>query len=155
MKYFFFLLLIACCTVSCGPDFIFDEDFQLDAAGWTYENDVRFEFNAPDTTDLFTLWLTIDHSTEYAYENVYVKIKTVFPDQPATEQILSLEIADKFGNFQGQCTRDHCLSLIPLQTNLRFKAPGEHAIIIQQNSRVNPLVGINALSVAVERLPSK
>lgn len=155
MKYKYFFIFFLLTLVSCGPDYIFEEDYSVDPAGWTYDQTARFEFNAPDTTEQYNLWLTINHSPEYSYENIYVNIKTEFPAQPTAEQRLSLDIADKFGNWQGDCNRDRCLTLIPLQTNLRFRELGEHALEIVQDTRDEKLEGINVLSLSVEKIKSK
>lgn len=152
-NYFFFFILLL--LVSCGPSYIFEEDITVDPLGWKYDQTARFEFNAPDTIVHYNLWLTINHSTEYSYENIYVNIRTEFPALEPVEQRLSLDIADKFGNWQGDCNRDRCLTVIPLQTDLRFRELGEHALEISQDTRDESLEGIHVLSLSVEKIKSK
>jgi len=150
MRYCYLLVLLF--SLGCGPTYIFDEEIKIAEGGWSYEQPVRFEFNAPDTTNSYTLWLTVNHASDYAYENIYLNIKTEFPAQQATDQRLSLDIANKFGRWEGECNSERCLTLIPLQTKVRFRELGEHALIFTQDSREEQLLGVNALSLSVEKI---
>lgn len=154
MRIIYCFLICAACTVftSCGPNYIFESEIMVEGSAWQNEEPIRFEFDATDLSSSYTLWLTLNHSADYAYENVYVKIRTEFPSQQNNEQVISLDIADKFGRWQGDCDAKRCLTLIPLQTNLRFKELGKHAITFVQETRSNPLEGINALALSIEKL---
>jgi len=118
--------------------------------GWDYAEVIDFKVGAVDTTRLFNIYLDVDHTIDYSYQNLYTKIQTVYPSGEVEEDVVSLELADKSGAWLGRCGNKDCTLRVPLLTNIYFRQEGEHHIRFEQFMRVNPLVGIQALSLSLE-----
>jgi len=148
---FLLLFTIACLYCSCS-NIIFEQKIEIENGAWKYDQPANFQFESPDSSGRYNLILLVDHSTEFAYQNTYVKIKTQFPSGKENTQQLSLNLADKTGRWNGKCGVEECNAAIALQMNTYFNEPGTYGIEIQQDSRVSPLEGINGLSLQIEKV---
>ncbi len=148
LKCLLFFLLLS--IISCGPIIVFEKVVPIENAAWKYNDQVNFEFEAPNLAGKYNLLLTLKHSNEFAYQNTYVKIQTIFPSGKKEEQSLSLNLADKQGKWMGQCSGKSCEATIALQMNTTFTESGKYQIVLTQDSRENPLEGIHSLTFQIE-----
>ena len=150
MNYFFPLatLFLLC---SCGPDYSFEEyrDF-AEADGWTYADSVAFEFAISDTNQIYDLHFFVDHATDFGHQNLYVRFHTLFPDGQRLSETVSLELADKFGTWQGDCSGATCRVDIPIQQDAYFNQPGTYTLKVEQYSREASLPKIGGVGFALE-----
>ena len=151
-KYSFFSILSLAFffCVSCGENYLFDKKISLEKGEWSYDNSLDFTFDITDTTHIYNLLLEVDHSIDYAYQNCYFKIHTQFPSGEKTEQLLSIDLADGVGRWQGDCSGESCTVLLDIQKKAFFNALGEHTITLEQYMRKNPLKGIKSLAIKLE-----
>lgn len=153
MRTFLLLLFISLVLVSCDQSIIFQETYQIDQP-WKYEDIATFSFASPDTTEYYDLLLTINHSNDFGYENAYTKILTSFPSGKNTEDIVSLELANNYGSWNGDCNRN-CELILGLKERFRFQEIGDYEIGLQNYSR-EELSGIQSLKLIIQKAqPSK
>ena len=134
---------------ACGEQAAFQQSVDLDPEGWTYEEQVTYVIPVGDTTSRYQLYLDIDHSTEYLYQNIYLNIFTALPDGTETSQLLPIDFADKAGNWYGDCGSSRCDLRVTLQERTYFSQMGEYRITLEQATRSDPLQGINKLSLSL------
>ena len=147
-KLCFVFLLFA--LSSCGPNYIFEETFPLQGDTWTYADSLTFEVDVKDTLKIYNLYLDLEHSTDFGYQNLYTKINTAFPEGQRISETLSLELQHKSGMWLGDCSGDYCDLRIPIQEGAYFNASGLHTITIHQYMRADSLKGVKSLSLRVE-----
>ena len=135
---------------SCGPDYIQDSRKDIAEAGWTYADQASFSFQVEDTTKVYNLWLEVGHTRSYARQNLYTRIQTVFPDGHKLSEVVSLELANKGGEWLGQCNAQDCLLRVPLQMDTYFNQPGKYTLGLEQYMRQDSLKGILSLRFMVE-----
>ena len=116
---------------------------------WIYEDDLDLEFQIQDTTEIYDLTLTVDHSTDYPWKNLYVQIRNIFPGGDTMTRPLSLELADKRGQWQGECSTTACTAMIDLQKSVYFPKEGDYKVTISQYMRQDSIPGINSLKLAL------
>lgn len=145
-----FLLLIVSLW-SCGPQVVYGEQKDLQAGQWALGEKICFPFEITDTTPLYELLLEVTTSEAYKYQNAYVRIRTTFPHQDATEQVLSLELRDESGVPKGICSGTHCVTKIPLQETTYFNAPGAYSLCFEQFMRDSIIHGIERLELSLIR----
>ena len=145
-----FLLIIPFLS-SCGPNYLYEEDHEIDSTGWTYENILNFSFDIQDTLAVYNLFLEIEHSTDYAKQNLYTRISTTFPSGKKLEKILSLELADKSGFWLGDCGGKNCELRLPIQEGAFFNETGTYAIALEQYMRESPVQGIQEIGFKLEK----
>lgn len=147
-KIIFFFFCIS--LFACSEDLYFAQSVQLDDGMWSYDEKVVFDFEVNDTLVYYDLMLDIEHDVEYTYENIYVKIHTSFPTGEKVSDEVSLQLADQLDQWQGKCSGTSCKVSILLQNRIFFKDLGQHKIEIEQFNRIDPLVGINELTLKIK-----
>lgn len=135
---------------SCGDSYIFEKTHSIEKGEWQYENTLDYAFEITDTTKVYNLLLEIGHSVDFSYQNCYFKIYTTFPSGEKTDQLLSVDLADGVGRWQGDCNSSSCTILVDLQKQAFFNALGTHTITLEQYMRKNPLKGIEGLAIKLE-----
>lgn len=147
MRYFL-IVLSSLFIISCSEYYIFDE-VQSISSPWKYGKIVEFNFKAPDTTQRYDLLLELKHSPEFSYKNFYTKIHTTFPSSKKTEDLVSFEIADSFGQWRGDCGRS-CTLLLGLKEGFKFQEKGTHTLSFENFSR-KELEGIESITLLVKK----
>lgn len=151
MRNLLFLAFLSILASACGPDYLYEKSFPVSEEGWAYADTVDFSFAIDDTSAVYNLYLEIDHSPDYAYQNLYARIHTRFPSGERKSQVISLELADKTGAWQGDCGKNTCAFLAPIQRNAFFKEAGAYVITLEQYMRETPIAGITAIGFKIER----
>ncbi len=144
--YILFLLLS-----SCGKDRMFFQKNEVSPEGWPYNQEIDFQVEVDDTTGSYDLELHIEHDRSFSYQNIYLDIITVFPDGRKTEQELSVELADDFGQWTGNCKGTDCEVVVDLIKKISFQLPGNYGFLISQHSREESLKGIKSISLGVAK----
>lgn len=137
--------------ISCSDkNYIYEESKEIVEGKWLYKDSLNYAFQITDTTKIYNIYLALDHSTDYPYQNLYLKMHTQFPSGKRITQQVSFELADKYGQWYGDCGSNDCNLLVPSQKGAYFNAIGQHRITVEQFMRKNPIEGIRGLSVRIE-----
>ncbi len=142
-------LVISVVLTSCGPKVVYDKTVDVNEKGWNYEEVKGFTFNITDTLQKYHMYLTPKHSADFGFENMYIKVQTIFPTKDTTENIVSLNLTDRMGSWVGTCRSGECSPKILLKGGTRF-LEGEYTLSISQHSRETNLEGIHSLQLRVE-----
>lgn len=149
---FFFIIFI---LSACGPNYIYEKSYNINEEGWTYEDTLNFEIDIADTVGLYNLYLELEHTTEYKFQNLYTRIFTEFPSGERLQKEVSLELAYKGGAWKGDCNKKVCHTKIPIQERAFFNIPGKHVITLEQFMRESPISGIKKIAFKVENTGEK
>lgn len=131
--------------LSCGSDVIYERNYDFESGTWSYGNPAQFDFSIDNNASRYDLQLDINHSTDYPFENLYLKIKTEFPDNTSVSDTLSIEMVNKAGAWIGKCSGENCLLKVILQEHTKFKDIGDHTLSFEQFTRREQLDGINSM----------
>ena len=143
-------ILVVTFLCSCGPNYIFEAVNEIPNGEWTYEDTLNFEVAISDTLAIYNLYLDIEHSTDYAKQNIYIMIYTRFPSGQRIEERVAIDFADKSGQWYGKCNKTKCSLRINIQTGAFFNAQGKHIFTVEQFMRINPLPGIKSIAFRIE-----
>lgn len=133
---------------SCGPSVVYTHQENI-TEGWQYSEVIDFTFDIDDIEKKYDLVLVVGHSADYAYQNFYTNVTTLFPDGTSVIDPLSIELANKMGSWLSKCDNESCTLPIILRDDIRFKQTGTYKISFQQNSRDQILKGINSISLSL------
>lgn len=139
---------------SCNNGVVYSHKETVDGSVWNYNQELLFELNGIDTSSYYDLVLEVNHSSEFSYENLYTRISTKFPSGESIKDIVSLQFADKMGNWLGNCNSSTCKTELLIQERFRFKEVGAHKISLENFSR-NALEGINSLEMKLYTITKK
>ena len=149
MRYLVLISLLF--MMGCGPTPEYSESRPLNSEGWA-EAPVIFDIDITDIEPRYELQLLIDHTTAYRYENIYFEIKTVFPDRDPREEQLSVNLANKKGQWQGDCSGESCKIKVYLLESFKFPAVGDYTFELRQYTREESLAGINGLELRLFKI---
>lgn len=120
-----------------------------------YSDSLQFEAEITDTSKVYDIELEVEHTPEYGFQNVYVRIHTEFPNGKRLSQPLSLELAGKAGNWLGKCGRTKCRLMVPIQQSAYFNELGMHRFIVEQYMRMDALPGITGIGLHIVEVKSR
>jgi len=140
---------------ACGPNYHFSTTVDIPDEAWNYDQVLDFEFEIEDTLQIYNLLLDITHDKEFSYQNLYTRIGTFFPSGQDIKETLSLELASKVGEWQGDCGGRYCKVQIPIQEGAFFNQAGKYKISLEQFMRKNPIQGIKTISFHIEETENR
>ena len=150
MKKYFCLLFLALFLFSCGPDYILDEEKEITNQAWTYGDSLSFNVDISNPTEIYNLYLDVEHSTEYGYQNMYIRLHSIFPDGKRVTEKVSVELMAKGGRWKGDCNSEECEYRMSIHEGATFKQAGNYRFVIEQFMRKNPLEGVQNLGLKIE-----
>ncbi len=152
-KLYFAIVLWGCIgLLGCGPAYIYQSEKEIAQAVWTYRDSVVFEFEIQDTAKLYNLFLDLAAQPSFATENLYVRLRTTFPDGKRLALPKSFDVFDKQGKIMGSSSSSGAHKQhIMLQENTFFNQLGKYRIVVEQFMRQDSVAGIAAIGLAVER----
>jgi gliding motility-associated lipoprotein GldH len=150
-----FFILSAVLATGCGPSYIFSEKKEISGGVWTYAQPLSFTFQIADTTSRYNLWLDVAARPEFAWENIYTRIYTEFPDGRKKDQLQSFAIFDSHGQVLGDKKGDDYVQQIALQQNAFFDKAGPYTIRMEQYMRTDSVPGIAYFSLHIEKVEKK
>ncbi len=127
---------------SCGISDTYNEMNTLPEYGW-YKRDVqRFVTTVPDSLERYDLYLSMRHTGEYAYRNLWLFVS--YLDEPGKMRVdtVNCELADSFGRWTGSGGGSYYQHEILLNDNYRFPGGKEVAFTVQQAMRDDRIRGI-------------
>lgn len=142
------LLLSLSVLIACESPY-FESEKKIEDGVWTYDNPFTFTFHADDTLTTYDFNLEVSHLRSYPYQNIYLLVSTVFPDGDTIQDPFSVNLADKYGQWNGNCWGDECNLYVAIQSNVKFKSVGEHTLTFSQYTRQDSLRGINGLAFTI------
>lgn len=135
---------------ACGQPTLVDHQIDIPDKGWTYADTLRWDFEVADTNAIYDLLLTIEHGTDFRYQNCYVQFHTLFPQGEVLTEKVSLELQTQVGQWLGDCGSSDCELTIPIQQNAFFNQSGKYAILMEQYMRQDSLPGIESFNLRIE-----
>lgn len=152
MKLSSLLFLLSCSLgfIACGSRYVLKDSKDIAATGWTYADSLQSDMFIGDTSGTYDIQLMVKHSSDYPYQNLYIRIHTIFPDGKRLSQPLSLELADKSGRWYGKGGAKRTL-ILPIQQNAYFDKGGAYRFVIEQFMRVDTLEGLQSIGIQVAR----
>jgi gliding motility-associated lipoprotein GldH len=144
---FFSLLLFT----ACGDRPVFESTKQFEQGIWMYRDTVNFDFNIADTSARYDLGLVLQHAVNYPNQNIYVRLKTKFPDGRRVTDVQSFDFFDQQGKALGKCSGNGCSLESELQKNTKFRQAGNYVLTVEQWMRRDSLAGIEQITLSVAK----
>lgn len=151
MRLFFFLLSLSFLH-ACSENFVYSEQQIIDNAEWKYGDTLDFAIPIADTTEKYNLYLDVQHTTDYSYQNIYLNVATIYPSGKRIAELLPIDFADKTGQWYGNCNTETCQLRVNIQQRAYFNETGTHHIVFEQYLRENPLRGIQSIALKMEEI---
>jgi len=153
VKYITNILLgvILVSIMSCDSAF-YKKSFFFEDQTWLYDDARSFDFSIPDTSKVYDMILTVNHTDKFPYQNLYLKTSTSFPSDTVINQLLSVELANEAGYWYGECSGPNCQISIPIQSGVHFADSGNYKLELEQHTRTDTLFGISSIGLKLIEL---
>lgn len=135
-------------VIGCDSAY-YEKSYSFDNRVWMYDDPRTFSFDIFDTSQIYNLILTVDHTDQFPYQNLYLKTLTKFPSDTIIEQSLSLEMANEAGFWFGECQGANCRLIIPIQSGVHFVESGSYTLDLEQYTRTDSLIGVKGIGLSV------
>ncbi|MFD2785380.1 gliding motility lipoprotein GldH [Hymenobacter rubripertinctus] len=146
---------------ACDPAEVYEKNTDLtspagDPYVWAVQEKPAFEFEIPDTTQAYDVYLNVRNVADYGYYNLYVRATLTGPDNRVLSRKLhEMTLMDpKTGEPRGDGSGDifdHRFLALPGQ---QFPVAGTYKVVLEQYMRQDQLRGIMAVGVRVARHPA-
>jgi gliding motility-associated lipoprotein GldH len=136
---------------SCDSARIFEQNQQIPESGWEQVNSVKFDVDIKDPSSPVHFYVNVRHADGYPYSNLFLFIKTVFPDGKSSNDTLECVLADDKGKWLGSGLGDIYDNQIPFKRNARFPVAGKYHFEIQHGMRPENVPLIMDVGLRIEK----
>ncbi len=141
------VIIVGIFAVSCGQQTLYSEYKAIPISGWNADSVLSFTYNITDTITPCDVLLSIRHTQTYAYQNLWLFLNGLTPQQDSIEIYLADQRGVWLGNGWGN------LREMPLlyMRNIVFPHSGEYTFTIQQGMREDILRGISDIGLIIQK----
>ncbi len=147
---FFTLFFAVLLLNSCMQETIVDLNYDVGDA-WTKDQKVSFDFEITDSIAAVDFYINIRNSTSYDYANIFLFVKTTYPNQRFSVDTVEYFLADMKGQWLGNGLGKFRNSSLLFRKNMRFPMNGLYHMEFEMAMRDAELNGIDALGIRIER----
>jgi gliding motility-associated lipoprotein GldH len=131
--------------VACSDEYVFQDHKVIPNEKWKADNDLTFVLTISDTTTSYRLGFTIRYNDKYAYQNLYMFLKTTLPNGKQVIDTVSCDLFEQDGNPLGKGNRIKERSVI--YGTLNFPMVGKYTMKVIHAMRKDTLDGINSIGM--------
>ncbi len=156
--------LLLCATTllmaACGDEHVvFEQNVEIPTARWPMNERAVLTFDVSDTVSQHNFMINVRNTESYPYRNLYVFLKTTFPNGKSSRDTIGMYLADASGRWLGSGSGFLHSGRYPSNRvlyayNKRFPLKGTYTFEIEQAMRVDTLEGIRNIGLRIERISS-
>ena len=153
MDKFIASLLLVFVLSSCGNEVLIDRNVEFESKQWNAGDFFVTDFVAQDTINNYNFFVTLRNTDEYPYQNLFVFLKTSFPNGKTKLDTINCPLADPRGKWLGKGFSGVYDNRVLYIARKRFPLEGEYSISIEHAMRDDVLEGILDVGVRIEKAP--
>ncbi len=150
LKSLFFLAMMAL-FISCGKQVVFSKYYTFNDNEWPAKEKAVFDLEITDTQSLNNVSLMVRHADSYPYNNIFLFVKTVYPDGKTTNDTMEVILSNQKGEWLGSGAGDIFDFKVPIKKNVRFPLAGKYHFEFEQGMRVDPLPLVMDFGFEIEK----
>lgn len=143
--------LLLLLLTACKNNTVFSKYETFAENEWSAKNKVVFKVNVSDSVNLHDIHLMLRHADGYPYSNLFLFVKTKYPDGKVLSDTMELILANPKGEWLGDGAGDIFDYKIPVKKNVRFAQGGNYEFSFEQGMRVDPLPLVMDFGFEIER----
>jgi len=145
------LLLGVLVLSSCDSSRIFEKNVEIPEAGWNINNKIKFDVDITEPAIPTNFYINVRNADGYPYNDLYLFIKTTFPDGKMSNDTFECTLADENGKWLGKGMGDIYDNQIPFKRNIRFPTAGKYSFEIQHGMRLETVPLILDIGLRIEK----
>ena len=142
--------IILLCTLlsACHKQQIYSEFHAISPQGWHADSLVRYTVEIPDSTAEYEILITLRHTTQYPYQNLWLFVGEQYGTMPLYSDTIECMLANNHGKWLGKGISKYTMPLLFDQAHT-FSQTGEYIFTIQQGMRTEQLQGITDIGLQI------
>lgn len=144
------LLFITIFFAACDKNRVFEKNREIKNYSWDSKSKASFTFEIRDTTVLYNIYVNIRHADFYQYSNLWLMVRTTFPDGKQISKRIEIPLANDVGAWYGEGLGDIWDVQQLIQQGAFFNKVGKYTFELEHNMRTDPLAAIMAIGIRVE-----
>lgn len=143
------LLLVLVCT-ACQKKNFYSEIKPVSHEVWATNKPLTFTVDVKDSSQFFNMYFNVRNTVDFETQNLYVFMKTQFPDGHCEQDTLGFILCDKFGEWTGKGQGRIKDNKFLFQPKMRFPRSGKYKFTVTQAMRTDKLKGISDFGITLE-----
>ncbi len=155
MRYIFLVAVIF--LIGCTDEnLVFEQNVEIPSEEWAVNDKAQLDVLISDTISQHNFLINVRNTEAYPYRNLYVFVKTTFPNGKTAKDTVGLILADATGRWVGSgsgylSSSSHHTNSIMYSYNKRFPMSGNYQFEIEQAMRTDTLVGVRSIGLRIEK----
>jgi len=145
------LLTFALWGASSTDGRFFEQNRGIENGSWAAHNNVSFSVVIEDTAASYDFYLNLRNDVNYPYSNLFLFLKTTFPDQRVARDTIECILAGYDGKWLGSGMGSVRFNRFLFQKGVRFGKAGTYSFDLEQAMRIDPLIGIRDVGLRIEK----
>lgn len=152
LNYFFYTVLGLLAFSACGESYFYETTQTIPGGVWMYRDTLNYRFEIADTSARYNLYVAFAHADTFPHQNLYLKLKTQFPDGRRVSDVKSFDLFTGSGTPNGNCSGGKCQVQLNLKQKTRFPQPGQYTLTLEQYMRRDSIRGVESVGLAIEKI---
>jgi gliding motility-associated lipoprotein GldH len=148
---FILIITLLFFLTGCDDKRIFEENKDIPDNNWTIENKIKFDVSIKDPSTPANFYVNVRNADGYPYDNLFLFIKTTFPNGKFSTDTLECILADEHGKWLGKGLGDIYDNQILFKRNVRFPLAGIYTFEIQHGMRSAAVPLIMDVGLRIEK----
>ena len=108
--------------------------------------------NVPDTTEFYDLTVTLRHTEQYAYQNLWLFISACDSLSPIQADTVMACLADDRGQWLARRTGRYYTGFVTMQRKVAFPTAGDYTFAVVQGMRDSVIAGIADVGIELRKV---
>jgi gliding motility-associated lipoprotein GldH len=147
----FMLILSFGVLQSCDSKRFFEENKRIEKSVWNNKDKAIFNVLITDILSSYDFSINLRNSVDYQYSNIYLFLRTVFPDGKVAKDTIECQLADYDGKWLGSGISNLKFNRFLFHKGVRFPLKGQYVFEVEQAMRVRDLKGISDIGIRIEK----
>jgi gliding motility-associated lipoprotein GldH len=143
--------IIILSLASCDNNLVFEENQSFKDKVWAQKDLKSFEVEITDTLQACDFYFNLRHGEDYAFSNIFVFMKTEFPNGKAAKDTMEFMLQSQSGKWNGSGLGDLRDNQILFKQNLKFPLKGKYKFTFEQAMREEKLENVSELGLRIEK----
>lgn len=148
----FLSLLLMVLLFACNDNRIYEESVKIDKGHWNSDTILDFSPVISDTLCAYNIYIDVRNDISYSYSNLYLFLKTVFPNGRIARDTIECQLAGYDGKWLGSGSGNVRSSRFLFQRGIRLPLSGTYRFEVEQAMRAEELKGILDVGIRIDKV---
>jgi gliding motility-associated lipoprotein GldH len=136
---------------ACDGNVVYEKNKPMEEGKWSVMDIVKFNVDISDVKQPYNYYLNVRIEDTYRFANLFLYMKTLFPDGKMSIDTIECYVADVDGRWLGERSGSMIDNRILLRQNVVFQQAGRYSFEFEQAMRDSILDGVADFGIRIEK----